>query len=79
MNALQLRFFPSVLGVLLLALAVSGCVQFQPASLYTGVAPAPIPERPRALSLAVEPVIYEDQNDDTIWFQDDTNCTQGRL
>ena len=79
MNALQLRFFPSVLGVLLLAVAASGCVQFQPASLYTGMAPAPMPERPRSLALAVEPVIYEDQNDDTIWFQDDTNCTQGRL
>lgn len=79
MNALQLRLFPSVLGVLLLAIAASGCVQFQPASLYTGMAPAPMPERPRSLALAVEPVIYEDQNDDTIWFQDDTNCTQGRL
>ena len=74
---------PSLLasGVLLAALAVAatGCVRFQPATLYDGVEPAPVPERPRKLALAVEPLIYEDQNDDTIWFQDDARCTQGRL
>jgi hypothetical protein len=68
-----------VLGVLLVALAASGCVQFQPASLYSGVEPAPTPERPRALALAVEPVIFEEQTDDTVWFQDDERCTQGRV
>ncbi|MEM1057540.1 MAG: glycan-binding surface protein [Bacteroidota bacterium] len=66
-------------ALLLLALIASGCVQFQPASLYTGFEPAPETERPRKLELAVEPVIYSDQNDDTIWFQDDTNCTQGEV
>lgn len=72
-----------ILSLLALGLAVvlstPGCVQFQPAALYSGVEPAPVPERPRMLSLAVEPVIYEDQNDDTVWFQDDTRCTQGRV
>lgn len=67
------------LAGLALALLVSGCVQFQPASLYSGVEPAPVPERPRTLALAVEPQIYADQADDTIWFQDDTRCTQGSL
>lgn len=62
-----------------LVLGATGCVQFQPASLYSGVEAAPPPERPRKLSLAVAPVIYSDQNDDTIWFQDDTRCTQGRV
>ena len=62
----------------LLVLA-SGCVQFQPATLYDGVEPAPTPERPRTLALAVEPQIYDNADDDTVWFQDDTNCTQGEL
>lgn len=57
----------------------SGCVRFQPAVLYSGVEQIPPPERPRSISLAVEPVIYADQHDDTIWFQDDTRCTQGRI
>lgn len=52
-------------------------MQFQPAALYSGIEPAPVPERPRKLSLAAEPIVYQDQDDDTIWFQDDTNCTQG--
>lgn len=79
MNVPRYRLIFPVIGVLLLALATSGCVQFQPTALYTGVEPAPVPERPRKLTLAAEPIIYEDQNDDTIWFQDDTNCTQGRV
>lgn len=58
---------------------LAGCVQFQPAQLYAGFEPAPVVERPRTLELAVEPVIYQDADDDTIWFQDDTNCTQGAL
>ncbi len=57
----------------------AGCVQFQPVALYSGVEAAPVPERPRTVALAVEPVIYADQADDTVWFQDDTRCTQGRL
>ncbi len=68
-------------GAMLAALAIgaTGCVQFQPVSLYDSVEAAPVPERPRKLSLAVEPTIYADQNDDTIWFQDDARCTQGKL
>ena len=67
-------------SLLLLALAVlAGCVQFQPQQLYAGVEPAPAPERPRSIALAVEPVIYDDADDDTVWFQDDTRCTQGAL
>ena len=62
-----------------LALLASGCVQFQPAQLYAAVEPAPVPERPRTLALAVEPTIYDEQADDTIWFMDDERCTQGRL
>ncbi len=62
-----------------LATVGAGCVQFQPVALYDAVEAAPVPERPRSLSLAVEPMIYGDQTDDTIWFQEDTNCTQGQL
>ncbi|NBC18903.1 MAG: hypothetical protein GVY18_16495 [Bacteroidetes bacterium] len=79
MKVLPHRVFSSVLGVLLLALVASGCVQFQPATLYTGVEPAPVPERPRKLTLAAEPIIFQDQTDDTVWFQDDERCTQGRV
>ena len=70
-----------VTGLLAVALVVvaPGCVQFRPSSLYDGVELARVPERPRKLELAVEPVIYEDQNDDTIWFMDDERCTQGRV
>ena len=64
---------------LFVCLALGGCVEFQPVALYAGVEPAPVPERPRKLELAVEPVIYHDAADDQIWFQDDTRCTQGRL
>lgn len=71
--------YRSALLALAATFALTGCVQFQPAMLYSGVAPAPVPERPRRIELAVNPVIYEDQNDDTIWFMDDTRCTQGRL
>jgi len=67
------------LPLLAALLLVSGCVRFQPAALYAGEAPAPVPERPRSLALAVEPVIYADAADDTIWFQDDARCTQGAL
>ncbi|MEM0961323.1 MAG: glycan-binding surface protein [Bacteroidota bacterium] len=63
----------------LLALAASGCVQFQPQQLYTGIEAAPVPERPRSLALAAEPIIYSDANDDQVWFQDDVRCTQGSL
>ncbi|MEP0546032.1 MAG: glycan-binding surface protein [Rhodothermales bacterium] len=66
-------------ALLVAVVMLPACVQFQPAVLYSGVEPAPVPERPRMLSLAVEPVVYEDQNDDTVWFQEDTNCTQGRV
>ena len=75
----RLAFLSALCSALLLGggLLVSGCVQFQPTALYTGVEPAPVPERPRTLELAVEPIIFEDQTDDTVWFQDDTRCTQG--
>lgn len=64
---------------LLACLALAGCVQFQPAQLYSGMEAMPAPERPRTISLAVEPTIYSDQNDDTVWFQDDARCTQGAV
>ncbi len=68
-----------ILALAVLALAVSGCVRFQARPLYAGVAPAPAPERPRTLALAVEPTIYADADDDQVWFQDDARCTQGAL
>ncbi len=46
--------------------ALTGCVQF-------------VPERPRTLALAVEPEIYADADDDTVWFQEDARCTQGAI
>ena len=71
---------PFRLAGLALGLALlSGCVQFQPQQLYAGYEAAPAPERPRTIELAVEPVIYSDANDDTVWFQDDARCTQGGL
>ena len=60
-------------------IALTGCVQFQSRQLYSGVEPAPVPERPRTLALAVEPEIYADADDDTVWFQDDARCTQGAV
>lgn len=69
----------AALAVLALCVPLAGCVQFQTATLYSGVEQVPTPERPRTLALAVEPVIYRDQADDTIWFQDDARCTQGEL
>ncbi|MEL6705638.1 MAG: hypothetical protein AAFY55_04630 [Bacteroidota bacterium] len=71
--------FLVALVVALFAVTASSCVRFQTANLYDGVALAPPPERPRVISLAVQPTIYDDQNDDQIWFQDDVNCTQGQL
>lgn len=59
--------------------ALTGCVQFQSRQLYSGVEPTPLPERPRTLSLAVEPEIYADADDDTVWFQEDARCTQGAV
>ena len=70
---------PFLVALAALTLATSGCVQFQPQQLYTGVEAAPAPERPRSLRLAVEPTIYADADDDTVWFQDDARCTQGEL
>lgn len=69
----------SLLAFAALALGTAGCARFQPAVLYAGVAPVPPTERPRAIALAVEPVVYRDAADDTVWFQDDTRCTQGAL
>ena len=71
--------FLSTALIITCAVLLSACVRFQPVSLYDGVATSPPPERPRTLALAVEPEIYRDQNDDTIWFQDDARCTQGEL
>ncbi|RMH53968.1 MAG: hypothetical protein D6685_15215 [Bacteroidetes bacterium] len=79
MNGLRFHLFHPVSGVLLLVLALAGCVRLQPVSLYSGVETEPPPERPRKLSLAAEPVIFQDQTDDTVWFQDDPRCTQGRV
>ncbi|HIG76160.1 MAG TPA: hypothetical protein EYQ24_16745 [Bacteroidetes bacterium] len=59
--------------------ALTGCVQFQSRQLYSGLEPAPVPERPRTLALAVEPEIYADADDDTVWFQEDARCTQGAV
>ena len=69
----------SALALLVVGLLSSGCVQFQTATLYDGFEPVAAPERPRTLALAVEPSIFADQNDDTVWFQDDANCTQGEV
>ena len=69
------RSLPLLAGLLL----ATGCVQFQPQQLYAGYEAAPAPERPRTIELAVEPVIYSDANDDTVWFQEDARCTQGEL
>ena len=81
MAALTPMTRPPLRSVLLItiALLVSGCVRFQPAVLYTGVEQTPPPERPRTLALAAEPIIFQEQNDDTVWFQDDERCTQGRV
>jgi hypothetical protein len=79
MTVSRLRPAALTLAALVVAGAFAGCVRFQPASLYTGVEPAPVPERPRALALAAEPLVFQDQTDDTVWFQDDERCTQGRV
>ena len=66
-------------ALLVVLLPLAGCVQFQPQQLYSGVEAAPDVERPRTLRLAVEPTIYDDATDDTVWFQDDARCTQAEL
>lgn len=76
MAARHLSFFP--LCVFAAAL-LSGCVRFQPVALYTSTDAPVVPERPRAVELAVAPVIFDDQTNDTVWFQDDVRCTQGRV
>jgi hypothetical protein len=70
---------PALFGSLTLALAVPGCVQLQQQQLYSSIATEPAPERPRTIRLAAEPVIYADADDDSVWFQEDVNCTQGEL
>ncbi len=40
--------------------------------------PAPVPERPEKLSLAVEPVIYADDDTD-LWFMENPDCVQGQV
>jgi hypothetical protein len=56
-------------------------VQFQQTALYSGVEAEPMPERPRLLRLAAEPVIFGDsfEGDDTLWFEEEMGCTDGGL
>ncbi|MEM8558865.1 MAG: hypothetical protein AAGG50_13685 [Bacteroidota bacterium] len=69
----------SLTALVLVVLLAPSCVQFQTQQLYSGVQSVPIPERPSSIKLAAAPTIYADQNDDTVWFQDDTRCTQGEV
>lgn len=64
-------------SILLLALALASCVQFKTAALYDGAEQAAPQERPRKLSLAVEPVIYEDDMS-TVWFMENPDCVKGK-
>lgn len=61
--------------LLLIALA-TGCVQFQTARLYEGVEVTPEPPKPRSVSAAVEPIIFND-NASYFWVTDNPACTWG--
>lgn len=65
--------------MLLLVLLMSACgIQFQSNSLYDGVEePAAIP-KPERISLAVEPVIFEDDGTN-FWTPTDMDCTEGEV
>ena len=78
-TALQRQYSTWPLLLLLLVVLVSACgIQFQQNSLYDGVeSPAPTP-RPERISLAVEPVIFQESGA-YFWTPTDMDCTEGEV
>ena len=69
----------TLLPTLLLGLCLTGCgIQFQDANLYEGVAEPVREPRPERLSLAVEPVIFQ-EDATNFWLPEDGSCTTGRV
>jgi len=56
-----------------LALVLSGCVEFKEISLYDGVEPAPVIDKPESIQKVVEPVIYND-DPSYVWGVEDETC-----
>lgn len=64
---------------LALCLVMSACgIQFQENSLYSGVEPAEALVRPQRISMAVEPIIF-DEDATNFWLPTDIDCTTGGI
>lgn len=74
MNHLAMRNIKLLFVVL--AIVLSGCVQFKTATLYDGQETEPPSVPPSDISLAVEPIIFKDDATN-FWVSDDPNCTTG--
>ena len=67
------------LPLLGLLLVLSACgIQMQTNSLYDGVEAAEVIPKPERISLAVEPIIFED-NGANFWTPQDDDCTEGAV
>lgn len=64
----------------LLAVLFTACgIQFQQKELYDGMEPASVPPRPEKITLAVEPVIFDEDGTNFWTPDDDGDCTEGEL
>ena len=61
------------IGFFGLAIAISGCVEFKQITLYDGVKPAPVMEKPESIDKIVESLIYDDDPSD-MWGIEDEIC-----
>lgn len=63
----------SYISLLAVLLTATACVQFKQAQLYSGVEQEPTPEKPKTISLLVEPLIYDDGTSD-VWGIETNAC-----
>ncbi len=66
------------LAIVVLGLLIVSCVQFKPATFYTGEVRVPPPERPERISRVVEPLIYKDDDRD-VWGIEKDECKEVSL
>ncbi len=73
------RGFAPLFLLALLVVVMSACgIQFQSNSLYDGMEEAEVVPKPERISLAVEPVIFEDDGAN-FWTPNDSDCTKGAV
>ena len=65
-------------GAIAFSLLLSACVQFKTASLYSGVEPKPVAEKPATINSVVEPVIFDDDASN-MWGMEKTVCKNAFL